>query len=71
MFSRWIVTNITFARGTVHCRKTRIPCGDQLMICDQSVVFIIFLFPVLPTSILPVPNVRLCISLKLVHAVGL
>jgi hypothetical protein len=22
MFSRWIVTNITSARGTVHCRKT-------------------------------------------------
>jgi hypothetical protein len=35
MFSRWIVTNITSARGTVHCRKTRIPCGDQLVICRQ------------------------------------
>jgi hypothetical protein len=22
MFSRWIVTNITSARGTLHCRKT-------------------------------------------------
>jgi hypothetical protein len=33
MFSRWIVTNITSARGTVHCRKTRIPCGEQLVIC--------------------------------------
>jgi hypothetical protein len=33
MFSRWIVTNITSARGTLHCRKTRIPCGDQLVIC--------------------------------------
>jgi hypothetical protein len=32
MFSRWIVTNITSARGTVHCRKTRIPCGDQPLI---------------------------------------
>jgi hypothetical protein len=29
MFSRWIVTNITFARGTLHCRKTRILCGDN------------------------------------------
>jgi hypothetical protein len=34
MFSRWIVTNITSAVGTVHCRKTRIPCGDQLVICE-------------------------------------
>jgi hypothetical protein len=25
MFSRWIVTNITSARGNLHCRKTRIP----------------------------------------------
>jgi hypothetical protein len=33
MFSRWIVTNITSARGTLHCRKTGIPCGDQLVIC--------------------------------------
>jgi hypothetical protein len=33
MFLLWIVTNITFARGTLHCRKTRIPCGDQLVIC--------------------------------------
>jgi hypothetical protein len=33
MFSRWIVTDITSARGTFHCRKTRIPCGDQLIIC--------------------------------------
>jgi hypothetical protein len=32
MFSRRIVTNITSASGTVHCRKTRIPCRDQLMI---------------------------------------
>jgi hypothetical protein len=36
MFSRWIVTNITSARGTVHCRKTRIPCGDQLVIGGYS-----------------------------------
>jgi hypothetical protein len=28
MFSRWIVMNITSARGTLHCRKTRIPCGQ-------------------------------------------
>jgi hypothetical protein len=21
------------ARGTLHCRKTRTPCGDQLVIC--------------------------------------
>jgi hypothetical protein len=33
MFSRWIVTNSTSDRGTVHCRKTRIPWGDQLVIC--------------------------------------
>jgi hypothetical protein len=26
MFSRWIVTNFTSVRGTLHCRKTRIPC---------------------------------------------
>jgi hypothetical protein len=35
MFSRWIVTNITSARGTLHCRKTRIPCRDELLICGQ------------------------------------
>jgi hypothetical protein len=35
MFSRWIVTNITSARGTLHCRKTRIPCGVKLVICGQ------------------------------------
>jgi hypothetical protein len=33
MFSRWIVTNITSARGTLHCHKTRIPWGNQLVIC--------------------------------------
>jgi hypothetical protein len=33
MFSCWIVTNITSARGTLHCRKTRIPCGDQFDVC--------------------------------------
>jgi hypothetical protein len=35
MFSRWIVTNSTSARGTVHCRKTRIPCKDELVFCGQ------------------------------------
>jgi hypothetical protein len=35
MFSLWIITNITSARGTVRCRKTRIPYGDQLVICGQ------------------------------------
>jgi hypothetical protein len=35
MFSRWIVTNITSARVTLHCRKTCISCGDQLVICGQ------------------------------------
>jgi hypothetical protein len=35
MFSGWIVLNITTARGTLHCRKTRIPFGDQLVICGQ------------------------------------
>jgi hypothetical protein len=33
MFSRWLVTNITSASRTVHCRKTHISCGDQLVIC--------------------------------------
>jgi hypothetical protein len=33
MFSRCIISNITPARGTLHCRKTRIPCGNQLVIC--------------------------------------
>jgi hypothetical protein len=33
IFSRWIVTKITSARGTLYSRKTRIPCGDQLVIC--------------------------------------
>jgi hypothetical protein len=33
MFSRWTVTNITSDRGTLNCRKTLIPCGDQLVIC--------------------------------------
>jgi hypothetical protein len=37
MFSRWIVTNITSTPGTLHCRKTRIPCGDQLLICGQYI----------------------------------
>jgi hypothetical protein len=37
MFSRRIVTNITSPRGTLHCRKTRIPCWDQLVICGQYV----------------------------------
>jgi hypothetical protein len=32
MFSRWIVTNITSARGTLHCHKTHILCGDQFVI---------------------------------------
>jgi hypothetical protein len=32
MFSRWIVTNITFARGTLHCSKSSIPCGNQPVI---------------------------------------
>jgi hypothetical protein len=27
--------NITSARGTVHCRKTRISSGDHLVICGQ------------------------------------
>jgi hypothetical protein len=36
MFSHWIVTNITSAHGTVHCLKTRISCGDQLVIRGQS-----------------------------------
>jgi hypothetical protein len=33
MFSRWIETNITSARGTLHCSKTRSPCVDLLVIC--------------------------------------
>jgi hypothetical protein len=35
MFSRRIVTNSTSAHGTLHYRKTRIPCGNQLVICGQ------------------------------------
>jgi hypothetical protein len=38
MFSRWIVTNITTARGTLHYCKTRIPCGNQLVICGQHIL---------------------------------
>jgi hypothetical protein len=38
MFSRWIVTNITSARGTLHFRKTRIPCGYQLVICGLYIL---------------------------------
>jgi hypothetical protein len=38
MFSRWIVTNITCARGTLHYRKRRIHCGDQLVICGQYII---------------------------------
>jgi hypothetical protein len=38
MFSRWIVTNIISARGTVLYRKTRIPCGDYLVICGLYTV---------------------------------
>jgi hypothetical protein len=34
MFSRWIVTNIISDRGTLHCRKTRIHCGNQVVICE-------------------------------------
>jgi hypothetical protein len=37
MFSRCIVTNITSARGTLHCRKTRIFCRDQLVTTVHSV----------------------------------
>jgi hypothetical protein len=37
IFSRWIVTNINSARGTLYYRETRIPCGDQLVICGQYV----------------------------------
>jgi hypothetical protein len=32
-FLLWIVTNITSARWTMHCCKTRIPCGDELVVC--------------------------------------
>jgi hypothetical protein len=39
MFSRWIVTNITSVRGTLYCHKTRILCGDQLVICGQNFYF--------------------------------
>jgi hypothetical protein len=40
MFSRWIVTNITSAVGTVHCRKTRISCVKQLMIYGQYIIHV-------------------------------
>jgi hypothetical protein len=39
MFSRWRVTNITSARETLYCSKTRIPCGDQFVICVQYIIF--------------------------------
>jgi hypothetical protein len=37
MFSRWIVTNTTSDRRTVHCRKTRIPCRNQLVTCGEYI----------------------------------
>jgi hypothetical protein len=40
MFSSWIVMNITSARGTLHCRKIRIPCGDQLVICGLYMFYL-------------------------------
>jgi hypothetical protein len=39
IFYRWIATNITFARGTLHCSKTHIPCGDQLVICGLYLLY--------------------------------
>jgi hypothetical protein len=39
VFSCWLVTNVTSARGTLHCRKTRILCGDQLVICGLYTFF--------------------------------
>jgi hypothetical protein len=44
MFSRWIVNNITFARLTLHYRKTRIPFGDQLVICGQYLTCMLYCF---------------------------
>jgi hypothetical protein len=41
MFSRWIVTSITSVHGTVHYRKIRIPCGDQLVICGLYQMFLL------------------------------
>jgi hypothetical protein len=35
MFSRWPVTKITSTGETVHCRKTRIPCGNRLVIFGE------------------------------------
>jgi hypothetical protein len=40
MFSRWMVTNITSVRGTMHYRKVRIPCGEHPVICGQYYVFL-------------------------------
>jgi hypothetical protein len=40
MLSRCIETNITSARGTVHCQKTHIPFGDPLVFCAQYLRFI-------------------------------
>jgi hypothetical protein len=37
MFSSWIVTYIVSARGTLYCRKTSTPCGNQLVICELYV----------------------------------
>jgi hypothetical protein len=43
MFSCSIVKKITSARRTLHCRKTRIPCGDQLVICRQHQQLLCFI----------------------------
>jgi hypothetical protein len=38
IFSHWILMKIICASGTLHCRKTHIPCGDQLEICALYVI---------------------------------
>jgi hypothetical protein len=48
MFSLRIVTNITSASGTLHCSKTRIPFGDQLVICG---LYFLLIFRLILSSV--------------------
>jgi hypothetical protein len=57
VFSRWIVTNITSARGTLHCRETRIPCGDQLVVCGLYALLprVLNVLPISPQDYCNIP----------------
>jgi hypothetical protein len=67
MFSRWIVTNITSARGTVHCRKIRIPCGDQLVICGLYALLICCIHAIRPANLMLIQLVQRIIRGKEKH----